>query len=179
MNAKTSFVVLALVAVMAGCNYVATEQPIGKSLEVEAAEWEGVWLNDDGSLTIRVADAEAGLLEVGWVEDKPDGFVLETIEVHLGRVGGRTFASFSGIEDTVDYPWSLLGREQDEVYLWWPRAERFQGLVEEGLLPGKVEDGDVMLGPLTAEHLALLVSEEHGMLYAWDEPMVFRRFAGR
>ena len=126
---------------------------------------------------MRVVDDEQGLLEAGWVDEEDGELVLETVRIHLRQHGGWTFASFAGVEDFPDYLWSRLGVDGRQVFLWWPRAEEFALLVEEGLLPGEVdEDGDVTLERLAGEQLAIVVSEPHGALFAWDEPMVFRRY---
>lgn len=165
----------ALAVTLAGCDLVSSTHPVGRPLGVEPADWEGTWVHGNGALTVRVADAERGLLEVAWVEEKEGAFVLETVDAHLGRFEDWTFASFAGVEETADFLWSRLARDGQELILWWPRPEELRRLVEEGQLPGKVENGDVRLGRLEADHLAILVSEEHGMLFDWDEPMTFRR----
>lgn len=166
----------ALVMILAGCDYVSSVHPVGDApLTVDEAEWEGTWLHADGPLTVRVADGQQGLLEVAWVEEEDGAFVLESIDVHLRQFGDWTFASFSGVEDAPDLLWSRLVRDEEQVFLWWPRPEEFKRLVEAGLLPGKIEDDNVELAQLEAEHLAIIVSEEHGMLFEWDDPMTFNR----
>ena len=164
----------ALALGLVGCDLAISKHPLGSPLAIEESEWEGTWLHGDGALTVRVLDAENGLLEVAWIEEEEE-LVLETVEVHLGGFEDWTFASFAGVEDVSGFLWSRLGREGDEVILWWPRAEALARLVEAGLLPGAVEEGDVTLERLEAEHLAILVSEDRGVLYDWDAPMVFRR----
>ena len=165
-----------LMVVLAGCDLVASRYPVGEAMSVEESEWEGTWLGGDGALTVRVVDAEKGLLEAAWVEEKDGEFVLEAVGVYLRQFDDWTFASFSGVEDEEpDLLWSRLGRDQDQLFLWWPRPEEFERLVKAGLLPGKMEDGDVLLDRLEAEHLALIVSEENGVLFAWDEQMTFHR----
>ncbi len=167
----------ALVLVLAGCDHVSSKYPVGSSpLAVEEEDWQGTWLHADGAIILRVVDSELGLLEAAWVEEKGGEFVLETVRVHLRQHGGWTFASFAGVEDLPDFLWSRLEREGRETFLWWPRPDEFQRLVEAGLLPGEVgEDSDVTLDRLGDEQLAILISEEDGVLFDWDEPMTFRR----
>ncbi len=167
----------ALVIGVLGCDLVASKHPVGgEPLSLDEAEWEGTWMHEDGPMTVRVANAENGLLEVAWVEERGGELVLESIDVYLRGFGDWTFASFAGVEDEKsDLLWSRLGRDQEMVYLWWPRPEEFKLLVEEGLLPGTVEDDDVLLDRLQPEHLAVITSEDHGVLFEWDEPMTFWR----
>jgi hypothetical protein len=167
----------ALVLLLAGCDYVASKRPVGdEPLPLVESEWSGAWFQGDGPVTVRVVDAEQGHLEVAWVEETGGEFVMETLEVFLRRHQDWVFASFAGVED--DQPhllWSRLGRDQDRVFLWWPRPAQFKFLVEQGLLPGTIEGDDVLLEKLAAEHLSLIASEEHGVLFQWDDPMTFRR----
>jgi hypothetical protein len=174
----------ALVVILGGCDYVASTKPVGGApLQVEESEWEGTWIHDDGPLTVRVVDAKQGRLEVGWIEEKEGRLVLETLDAHLRESSDWIIASFQGIDDDLveeggRYLWGRLVRDRDELFLWWPRPAEFRRLVEAGLLPGRIEDGDVVLDGLEAEHLSLIVSEDQGMLFEWDEPMAFRRFQG-
>ena len=176
MRAAELIACIALTALLAGCDYVASRHPVGSApLALEGGEWKGTWLHDDGPLSVRVVDAERGLLEVAWVEEKDGELALESVDVFLRRHEDWIFASFAGIdEDEPNLVWSRLGREGDRVFLWWPRPEEFKRLVEGGLLPGTVDGDDVLLDRLGAGHLAIIASEEHGVLFARDEPMTFR-----
>lgn len=59
---------------------------------------------------------------------------------------------------------------------------RIRSLVDKGLLPG--DDGvspdgtrtrGVELGTLGADHLKLLTSDTHGVLFDWEAPLVFTK----
>jgi hypothetical protein len=173
-----------LVVILAGCDIVASTEPVGgEPLRVEESEWKGTWLQSDGPLTVRVVDPEQGRLEVGWIEERDGSLVLETVDAQLRKTEDWIIASFTGVDDDLvegddRYLWGRLVRDGDEVFLWWPRPAEFRRLVETGLLPGEIEDGDVVLAGLEAGHLAIIVSEDHGMLFEWDEPMAFHRLQG-
>ena len=171
--------VVALSLALSGCDLVTSREPIGLPLALDEEQWEGTWMTDDGPLTVRVVDAEKGRLEIAWIEEKDGELVLETVDGHLGQYLDWTFASFAGVEDVSGFLWSRLEREGERIFLWWPRPEELRRLVEAGLLPGEVdEDSDVILHRLDEAHLAILVSEEQGILYEWDEPMTFHRWRG-
>jgi hypothetical protein len=172
----------ALVVILAGCDSVWSPIPLGEApLQLEESEWKGTWLHADGALTVRVVDAGQGRIEVGSVEEKKGSLVLETVEIHLRKAGEWIIASFADVEDEAEggaprYLWGRLERDGEQVFLWWPRPAEFRRLVEAGLLPGNVEGGDVILGTLEDEHLAVILSEEHGILFEWDAPMAFHRY---
>ena len=48
-------------------------------------------------------------------------------------------------------------------------------MVEEEVLPGKAEERSVVLGELGPEHLEIITSEEYGVLFDWDDPMLLWR----
>ncbi len=151
-------------------------------VQLEASEWAGTWLHEEGAFAVRVADGQSGRLQVAWIEEEDGGLEMKSLDAHLRRFEDWLFVSFPGEEDDrpegTEYLWMRLVRDGELVHMWWPRPEAFRRLVEEGALPGKVEDGDVFLGQLGADHLALIVSEERGVLFAWGEPMVFQRYRG-
>ncbi len=171
-----------LAVVLAGCDYVASVEPLGRRpLRAEPAEWAGTWLNDDGALTVRVVDPGRGHLEVGWIDAKPEGLVMESIEVHLRQFQGDRYASVTGLEEQEEldgYLWLRLERQGERLLLWLPSAASFRRLVEEGTLPGELRDDGVVLGKLADDQLALIGSDADGVLFEWREPMVLERVRG-
>ena len=49
----------------------------------------------------------------------------------------------------------------------------FARLVKNGTVPGKIDGDDVILDELTSQHLKRIMSGDQGVLFAWDEPIVF------
>jgi hypothetical protein len=58
--------------------------------------------------------------------------------------------------------------QDDTLLLFEPDTVKFRALVEEEILPGSLDGDEVRLGPLTAEHVALILSDEHGFLFDLD-----------
>lgn len=171
-----------LAVLLAGCDYVASVEPVGqRPVRAEPAEWAGTWLNDDGALTVRVVDPGRGHLEVGWIEAKPDGLVMESIEVHLREYRGDGYASVTGLEEQEEldgFLWLRLERESERLLLWLPSAASFRRLVEDGKLPGELKEDGVVLGKLDDAQLALIGADAEGVLFEWREPMVLQRVRG-
>ena len=97
--------------------------------------------------------------------------------MHLLESGDWIFASIPDKDNLKRYLWGRIKQDGQQVVVWVPDSEKFQALVEEGKLPGKIEDSDVILGNLTSDHLKLITSETEGVLFEWDEPIIFRRFS--
>jgi hypothetical protein len=175
-----------------GCDVVYVSEPIGESPHpIDAAEWEGSWIVGEGVAWLRVIDETQGTIELMTIEvEKESEPELQRMKIFLRESDdGRFFSVEEPMEeaenDAADadrktppprrYHWGIFRRDEAHLIAWLPRLDRFKALVEEGALPGEVlEGGDVLLGPLEAEHLALIQSEED-RLFSWKEPFVMTR----
>jgi len=176
--------VAAILPLLAACDVVLSTDPVGNEpVTLAAEEWQGTWITDDGAITLVVPEGPPGRLLLAWIEvrDKPE---LETALVHVRSAGGWIFGSFEDNEGKEEgagqrparYIWGRLVKDEGKILFWLPREERFRELVEAGVLPGEVdEDGDVLLGKLGPEHLAVVTSEDRGGLFAWEDPTILRR----
>ena len=180
--------VAALAVILCGC--FGASHPIGDEVvELKAEEWEGVWLAygemGEVALTIRVADASKGELEVAWIQEDEGKLVLKSYDVQLRRTDDWEFAN-SEIEGE-DHPdpesgedWYAFFRIENEdgkqINAWVPDFERLASLIRESALPGRVTTYETYLGPLEPEHMAMIVSTERP-LFLWEEPMILRRFS--
>ena len=181
-----SMLMLLLLFVAGGCAVV--REPVGdKPLNIQAERdaWEGVWLMDGQiPVTVKVFDGSNGVLQVGWIQDDDDGNMeLKTAAVHLREGGGWTFATLIpvGYEDDI-FLWGRMVRNERQCVVWLPSVGRIRSLVDKGLLPG--DDGEspdgtskpgVELGTLGPDHLKLLTSDTHGVLFDWEPPFVFNK----
>lgn len=76
---------------------------------------------------------------------------------------------------TVSYLWGRVRQSGDAIYAWGPNPKAFVRLVNAGQLPGTVDDGSVVLGPLSAEHYQLIISGDQGVVLEWEDPLVLYR----
>ncbi len=165
---------------LTGCSAVYTTQPIGeRPCRIEARDWDGTWIHKDGSINIKVTDGEKGLLRIAWIEPKEKDLVREVYDVELRESGGTMFAATKDDSATTQrYFWACIKRDGKQAVVWLPDAAKFKALVRAGKLPGTIEeDRDVILGNLEPGHLSLIAGEQEGVLFSWDEPIVFLRFA--
>ena len=186
---RVKSVMLLVFLAMSGCAYVTSPVIVGETpvdIASERNAWEGIWLMG-GKLpvTVKVLDGSNGVLQVGWIQDDADGNMsMETVHAHLREGGGWMFVTLSspdGMEKDEPLMWARIKRDDDLCILWLPCVTKFRPLVEQGILPGQIpvsEDGTrqgrgVDLGELKAEHLGQIISGEHGLLFDWEEPMIF------
>jgi hypothetical protein len=164
------------------CDEVTVPEPVGDEIvPLEAEEWVGTWADPEGHVVfIQEVDAEAGHLRLVWFEDddtlerqQVDAIVRTSNGWWLGTVFVPDDAELSG-----EYWWGRVERTGDTLLVWVPNPRKFAELVRAGLLPGKVESEDtVRLGKLEPRHLKLVTSEERGVLFEWDEPLILRKIS--
>ena len=73
------------------------------------------------------------------------------------------------------YLWARIEHGDDAIIAWAPDSVVFARLVEAGLLPGAVEEGNVVLGALKPEHYRIITTGSHGVVLDWEQPMVLYR----
>ena len=167
-----------MAATITGCGYVYTTQPVGERPSlIETGDWEGTWINEDKFITITVLDETKGLLRLSWIEKDQGQLKLESSNLHLLESGDWIFASIPDKDNPKQYLWGRIKQDERQVVVWVPDLEKFKDLVEEGKLPGRIDNKNVMLGNLTSDHLKLITSETEDILFEWDEPIIFRRFS--
>lgn len=196
---------LALVLVvfsLAACETVTSPVPVGeKPAVLDADKWEGRWANADGYLDLVVTDAANGLVRITY-DDVQEGDCRE-LQLQLRTSGEWTFfnvteedferseglatspcwpassadAALATGEETgsVSYMWGRVRISDKAIYAWGPDPATFVRLVNADLLPGSVDGGSVVLGPLCPEHYALIISGSEGVVLDWEDPMVLYR----
>lgn len=180
-----------------GCQSVTSYQPVGtEPATLDPAEWDGRWLMMGDWVPVRVADAENGVIEFGPPEEVEEE-EAQPLRMSIRSAGDWLFLNISSEEieklegggdpeaepdeekEPVTYLWGRVTNRENQVTFWLPDFEKFSDLVEAGALPGELpggEDGDkVILKELTPEHLEIVMSGEHGVLFKWDEPVALCR----
>ena len=162
---------------LAACDSVTTDGPIGTPVAIDASQWEGIWLHEESAITIRVVDAAAGELESAWIETKNDGLVMERQRGQIRQAGQWQFAVMpaEGEADTQRYFLARALMEDGRLILWTANPAAFRAAVETGRLPGTVEDDDVRL-PAPDDALVEKLIADGPTLFDWESPLVLIRY---
>lgn len=181
---------VAVLLLAGGCAFVTSPAIVGETpLNIESvrSEWEGTWLADGDPVLVKVLDGTNGVLQVGWrIEDDSGNMKLELTSVYLRKYGDWTFATLVPLDESGQkepYVWFKMVKDKRLCLLWLPDTDKFQALVDAGILPGEAtsrrpigpnegrKKTGVKLGALKPKHLALIASETHGVLFAWEAPL--------
>jgi len=177
-NLKLSLLlVLLIIFGLSGCNQVGSIHPVGSEpVSLNPEDWNGKWglPFEKEFLRLRVLDGDNGMLRMVSYDSK--GEPEKSQDVLLRRVDGWTFASVAKEGGGDGYLFARINNSGGRTLLvWLPDYDRFRGLVEKGVLPGKTDPETVTLGLLLAVHLKLITSGEVGTLFDWDDPVVLIR----
>ncbi len=178
MKKLNYLIVLCLLTFVTGCHSVYTTHPIGNPpLKISAEKWDGTWINNDGSIVLKVTDPEKGHLIAALIESKQDDLKLEKFDIELRGTNDFIFINFKAKnkKENVLYVWGKIKKKEREIIVWGPNVEKFRELVKKGKLPGKIKNKDVYLDTLKDEHLKFITSEENALLFDLNNPAVFFR----
>lgn len=179
---RTLFAML-LVVLLSGCRAVVSPTPFGLEpahIDVEALTgiWEG---EDDEEIIIAVHDESKGLVDVSFREPSDAGQpAWRTVRVHFMRGNEWHFLSMPRCEEGSSrkgYVFACYKFTPGRIIVWGPDIDRFEGLVRDGKIAGRIENGDVFIGEVTPELIDIIESEKYGVLFDWREPGILRKRA--
>jgi len=179
MNRFAMLGVCMLVLGAVGCAQVDSPVPIGKDpVMLQGSEWNGTWASSEGTVIARVVDAAKGTVEIAWIEEESGEPVMKKKTLYIRQTGDWVFVNITDEDKPDRYLWARLKNDDGEAILWIPDVDKIKALVREGKLPGKVDDDrNVQLGTLSEEQTKRLTSDDNGVLYDWENPLVFRRMS--
>jgi len=157
-----------------GCSAVISKRPVGEQpARIPANQWEGDWLTHDGTVRVKVVDANKGILKAFWIDDDQKGNpAMRTATIELRESGGWLFANTED-EKGRGYVWGRITNKDGQILFWAPEDRRFSQLIQDGVIPGKIDAGTVFLGDLKPRHFQFITSGHDGLLFQWDQPTVF------
>lgn len=189
----------AAAVLLAACDTVTSPVPLGEEPAViDAAQWEGRWHNAERYIDVKVVDAANGIVHLGY-EDDGD---YEELDLEVRRSGDwlfvnvteRDFEESEGLATSPcspaetsrpdlpecadappSYLWARVKNSNGAVMVWAPDPAVFARLVDTSVLPGMVEEGNVVLGSLEPEHYRVITTGSHGVVLDWEHPMVLYR----
>jgi len=174
----SQFLLMALVVAGVGCTRVLVDKPFGETpARLVAEEWNGTWVVGNAAILVKVTDANAGRIRVGWTEEEEGVFRLETRELFARKVNQSLFVTLADTPDpgVTNLHWYRVVMRPNEVEAWVPNTDEFKRLVTAGKLPGVVSNGLVTLTNLSAEQVNRIEQSPDGQFFEMKETLKLRR----
>ena len=169
--------------VLASCSMVTSLQPVGiEPLKLVAAEWDGTWINSEGTVNLQVQDAEKGVFQMAWTEFKNGAYVMEnyTLQVFSGKnYQFLNLLSGSDIKDIEGYLWGRMKKEGNVFLIWLPNYDSFKQAILDGKVTTKAmetnDDSSTLVLTDSAQRIVELAESEGSLYFEWDKPIVLMK----
>jgi len=129
---------------LTGCGAPTTRGIVGSTpLQLDPEDWNGHWRSDDGSYTIRVADAENGILEVVQVGESEKALHVSVNHLYLREENHAILFNLNDDESgSASYIFGRMVRKNDAAVLWTARTESMERLIARQMITGVVKVQD-------------------------------------
>ena len=180
MNSRLFVIVgIAMFGALTGCKSIYSSEPVGHEVaDLTDEDLDGYWIVDDEVMLLKVTDAAKGEAVLAGIEDRAGTLTLQQMPVVFRKRGDVRLVSVKAMENE-EHPegaewiwWGAVRLVDGGMVVWVPDPDRVEEAVEEGALPGRLEEDAVVLGELSPAQLDLLTT--HGILH-WEEPLFLRR----
>jgi hypothetical protein len=168
-----------LSTLVGGCVTTFSAEPLGEAIAIlKPEEWNGVWMDQAGSLArVLVVDPTDGKLVL--VEDWKDCSAKTTAGdtekvAQLRQSGSWYFESPTEKEVLYEISWAFR-RVREALFMCMVDDARVRELVASGALPGFIYEGDAVIWPLSPDQYSVLLAVERPVFRCDVPGIVFMR----
>jgi hypothetical protein len=171
----------AFALLLGGCGAPVSRGLIGTApKQLDPAEWNGHWRSEDETYIVRVADAEAGLLEIAEIEEKDNALQLSILRLYVREQGDAMLFNLNDPANPAQtYTFGRFVRRSDTVVFWPTRTDAMEQLIGRGLVTGHVavkeKTREVTITGGYDQLAGALAAPEGWLLLKLDEPTTFVR----
>lgn len=177
--------ILSFILLLTGCSTVVSKYPIGLEPFIPSKEQiEGIWLNDNETIKIKLINESQGIVKFAWIEDKASDFKLETVTGKLlkGNKGvyinslGQPGDDFGGY-----YIWGKIQFNNNKIIIWPPSFESFKLAFENKKIKAIAEKNnngiitDIKL--VDKPKVIIDLIENNSRFFDWENPIILIKMA--
>ena len=168
-----------LSTLVVGCVTTFSAEPLGEAIAIlKPEEWNGVWMDQAGSLArVLVVDPADGKLVLvqDWKDCSAKTTASDTEKVIQLRQSGSWYFESPDKKEVLYEIWLALRRDREALFMCLADEERVRELVVSGALPGFVYEGDVVIWPLSPDQYSVLLAVERPVFRCDVPGIVFMR----
>ena len=164
------------------CHTVTSPTSFGlKPVKLDESYFNGSWVRDDSvdRFDVVVLDKEKSEIQITFDEGGASGPPkMRTVKAQILNGRKWRYASIPCADDGSEkngYFFVCIHSTPTRTLIWMPDLPMFKSLVANGIIPGKVEKEDVILGEITPETIDMVESGRLGMLFDWQNPYVLKK----
>jgi hypothetical protein len=136
---------------------------VGGCVTTFPEEWNGVWMDKDGSLArvlvVNPADGKLVLVQ-DWKDCSAGTTAGDTDKVVQLRRSGSWYFESPEKKEVLYEIWWAFRRDSEALFMCMVDDARVRELVASGALPGFIYEGDAVIWPLSSDQYSVLLSDE-------------------
>jgi len=153
-----------LSTLVGGCVTTFSAEPLGEAIAIlKPEEWNGVWMDKDGSLArvlvVNPADGKLVLVQ-DWKDCSAGTTAGDTDKVVQLRRSGSWYFESPEKKEVLYEIWWAFRRDSEALFMCMVDDARVRELVASGALPGFIYEGDAVIWPLSSDQYSVLLSDE-------------------
>jgi len=182
----TKIISFLLIITLTGCSYVTSQNPVGlENYPLKTDDWNGTWLNEDGTVKINVIDESTGIIEIAWIEKKEKELKFESVKAKIMKGNKWLYANIldnSNNQQDNHYFWIKLKKEKNKVILWHPSVAAFKEAVDKNKIKAIINKNRTIDGTReitesiklidTSKNIVNLLENSGSEYFIWDEPLI-------
>ncbi len=167
---KIMTLLLVSISLMAvGCTITSKNMVGLQDYKLEPREIDGTWINADGAVSLKVMEADRGIVRAVVLENK------EKPEIYNFKImKGKSWLYFNLLPegDQTEIYWGKLKIEENKIIAWYPSDKAFIRAIKEGKLLGTIKPEFIKD---SAKNIIDLVESSENAYFQWEEPLYFMR----
>lgn len=180
-------IVMMVMALFSACSSVMLSKPLPVTLmQSDQACFEGVWLHDNESLTLKFTkDGSGRLAGVDWKDER---FTIVRGEFNVAHV--RNCEGFMSMRLEEDGKWPehyyfarYQSSDQGVLLIYPPKPEAFTALVEAKKLAGQIKKTghsvDVVLTETPGNMFTFLTMHDPSTLFESSDPIIMKKVSSK
>ena len=160
-----TLLLLTISLLVMGCT-IPTKNMVGlQDYKLDTRQIDGTWINSDGALTLKVMEADKGIVRVFILDSKEKPEILD-----IKIMKGKTWLYFNLMPEgnRTEINWGKVKIEENRIIAWHPSNKAFIKAIEEKKLLGTIKPE---LITDTAKNIVDLVESSESIYFQWEDPI--------
>lgn len=171
-----------LIIIMTGCALVPSNNIVGlKAHQLEASELNGIWINGDSAIRIKVIDPTNGIVNITVFEENERD---EKMNIQIMK--GKSWLYYNWLFENTDkdkyFYWGRIQISENRIITWHPSNDAFSKAIKEGIIKGAINKDDVTVteagsAKLTDSSINIvnMIESSDKSYFLWDDPIIFTK----
>ncbi len=119
------FILLLFITLICSCSSIRSIHKLGEQPSiVNAKEWEGTWISDEGAVMVKVIDPDSNEIEIMLIENDK----IERHHVFINQSGNNTYGNL--VTPEKYFIFVKFKMRKNEILIWLPEFEMIKAAID-------------------------------------------------